>query len=81
MSTGPPESPLQIFWKKLPVWTSLSSDPNLLLGLTEFAWRTLVGKIRGSGAGLSLALQGVTAAQAEAMTPYLARQTPLAVQG
>jgi superfamily II DNA or RNA helicase len=46
---------------------------------TEFAWRTLVGKIKGGGAGLSLALQGMTPQQAEALTPYLARQTPLAV--
>src|SRR5205823_14439047 len=46
---------------------------------TEFAWRTLVARIKGGGAGLSLALQGVTPSQAEAMTPYLAGQTPLAV--
>lgn len=46
---------------------------------TEFPWRTLVGKIKSGGAGVSLSLQGITAQQAEAMTPYLARQTPLAV--
>jgi ERCC4-related helicase len=47
---------------------------------TEFAWRNLVARIKAGGAGLALALQGVAAPQAEAMTPYLARQTPLAVQ-
>ncbi len=46
---------------------------------TDFAWRTLVARIKSGGAGLSLALQGATGSQAEAMTPYLARQTPLAV--
>ena len=46
---------------------------------TEFAWRTLVTRIKGGGAGLSLLLQGVTSPQAEAMTPYLALETPLAV--
>ena len=46
---------------------------------TDFAWRNLAARIKGDGPGLSLALQGVLAPQAEAMTPYLARQTPLAV--
>jgi superfamily II DNA or RNA helicase len=46
---------------------------------TAFAWRTLAERIRNGGAGLTLALQGISAQQAEAMTPYLARQTPLAV--
>jgi hypothetical protein len=46
---------------------------------TEFLWKNLVTKIRSGGAGVALALQGVTPQQAEAMTPYLARQTPLAV--
>jgi superfamily II DNA or RNA helicase len=46
---------------------------------TAFAWRNLVDRIRSTGPGLSLALQGIPVPQAEAMTPYLARQTPLAV--
>lgn len=46
---------------------------------SELSWRALVARIKGGGAGLSLALQGATGPQAEAMTPYLARQTPLAV--
>jgi ERCC4-related helicase len=46
---------------------------------TELQWRTLVQRIVGNGAGLSLSLQGLLPQQAEGMTPYLARQTPLAV--
>jgi ERCC4-related helicase len=46
---------------------------------TELQWRTLVQRIRSNGAGLALSLQGLLPQQAEGMTPYLARQTPLAV--
>jgi ERCC4-related helicase len=46
---------------------------------TELAWRNLVARLQGGGAGVSLLLQGLPAPQAAAMTPYLARQTPLAV--
>jgi len=46
---------------------------------TELQWRTLVQRIVGNGAGLSLSLQNLPPQQAEGMTPYLARQTPLAV--
>lgn len=43
-----------------------------------FPWRTLVSKIK-SGSGLKLALQQLPGNLAEAMTPFLSRQTPLAV--
>jgi len=48
-------------------------------GWTAFKWESLVRRVQGGGAGLSLALQDVATPQAQAMTPYLARQTPLAV--
>jgi len=43
-----------------------------------FQWRQFVDKAR-SGNGLALALQAMPVAQAEALTPILSRQTPLAV--
>jgi ERCC4-related helicase len=46
---------------------------------TELQWRSLVQRIRSNGMGLALSLQGLLPQQAEGMTPYLARQTPLAV--
>jgi ERCC4-related helicase len=46
---------------------------------TELQWRSLVHRIRSGGTGLALSLQGLLPQQAEGMTPYLARQTPLAV--
>lgn len=46
---------------------------------TPLQWQSLVQRIVGNGAGLSLSLQGLLPQQAEGMTPYLARQTPLAV--
>jgi hypothetical protein len=46
---------------------------------TELQWRSLVQRIRSNGSGLALRLQGLLPQQAEGMTPYLARQTPLAV--
>ncbi len=46
---------------------------------TELQWRSLVQRIVSNGAGLALSLQGMLPQQAEGMTPYLARQTPLAV--
>lgn len=46
---------------------------------TELQWRSLVQRIVNNGAGLALSLQGLLPKQAEGMTPYLARQTPLAV--
>jgi SNF2 family DNA or RNA helicase len=46
---------------------------------SPWQWRVLVQKIRGNGPGLSLSLQGMSPPLAEGMTPYLARQTPLAV--
>jgi superfamily II DNA or RNA helicase len=46
---------------------------------TAFQWNVFLSKLKGSGPGLTLALQQLNSAQAEAMTPYLARQTPLAV--
>ncbi len=45
----------------------------------ELQWRSLVQRIRSGGTGLTLSLQGLPPQQAEGMTPYLARQTPLAV--
>jgi ERCC4-related helicase len=46
---------------------------------SELQWRSLVQRIQKTGPGLALSLQGLSALQAEGMTPYLARQTPLAV--
>ncbi len=46
---------------------------------TDLQWRSLVQRIQNNGPGLSLGLQGLLPQQAEGMTPYLARQTPLAV--
>jgi ERCC4-related helicase len=46
---------------------------------TAPAWRGFLTKVKHSGPGLTLALQQMSAPQAEALTPYLARQTPLAV--
>jgi len=46
---------------------------------TELQWRSLVQRIQANGAGLALSLQGLLPQQAEGMTPYLARETPLAV--
>jgi ERCC4-related helicase len=46
---------------------------------TELQWRSLVQGICSNGAGLTLRLQGLSPPRAEGMTPYLARQTPLAV--
>jgi ERCC4-related helicase len=46
---------------------------------TELRWRSLVQHIRSNATGLALSLQGLLPQQAEGMTPYLARQTPLAV--
>ncbi|WP_169978690.1 SNF2-related protein [Tautonia rosea] len=46
---------------------------------TGLQWRSLVQRIRSNGSGLALAMQGLLPQQAEGMTPYLARQTPLAV--
>lgn len=42
-------------------------------------WRGFVSKVTSSGPGLALDLQHLTTAQAEGLTPHLARQTPLAV--
>jgi hypothetical protein len=38
-----------------------------------------VQRIGSNGSGLALSLQGLLPQQAEGMTPYLARETPLAV--
>lgn len=46
---------------------------------TPFAWKGFVAKVRGTTPGLTLALQQMPGHQAEAVTPYLARQSPLAV--
>jgi len=46
---------------------------------TAFRWRNFVDTVARRGPGVTLALQQMTGAQAEAMTPYLARQTPLSV--
>ncbi|HXH09642.1 MAG TPA: helicase-related protein [Alphaproteobacteria bacterium] len=46
---------------------------------TPFAWKGFVAKVRGMTPGLTLALQQLPGHQAEAVTPYLARQSPLAV--
>ena len=46
---------------------------------TPFTWKGFVAKINGHAPGLTLALQQVPAHQAEAVSPYLARQSPLAV--
>ena len=46
---------------------------------TGLQWRSLVQRIQNNGPGLALGLQGLLPQQAEGMTPYLARQTPLAV--
>ena len=46
---------------------------------TAFKWDSLVRQLHEGRAGLSLALEGMATAQAQALTPWLARQTPLAV--
>jgi len=47
---------------------------------TPIGWRSFLSKVKNRGAGLTLALQQqLSPHQAEALTPYLARQTPLAV--
>lgn len=47
---------------------------------TALQWQGFVAKVKNSGAGLTLDLQQrITPPQAEGMTPYLTRQTPLAV--
>lgn len=46
---------------------------------TPFAWKGFVAKVTGTTPGLTLALQQMPGHQAEAVTPYLARQSPLAV--
>jgi ERCC4-related helicase len=45
---------------------------------SEFQWRSFVSKIQ-TGRGLALSLVQLRLPQAEALIPYLARQTPLAV--
>lgn len=45
---------------------------------SEFQWHNFVSKIQ-SGTGLRLALEQMRLPQADALIPYLARQTPLAV--
>jgi hypothetical protein len=47
---------------------------------TPLQWQGFVSKVKNSGPGLTLDLQQrITLSQAENMTPYLTRQTPLAV--
>ena len=46
---------------------------------SPFAWKAFVAKVNGHAPGLTLALQQMTGHQAEAISPYLARQSPLAV--
>ena len=46
---------------------------------TVFNWKSFVDTVASRGPGVTLKLQQMTGAQAEAMTPYLARQTPLSV--
>jgi len=55
------------------------SEDHLPRDWTAFGWRGFLSKVKAHGTGLTLALQQLNALQAEAMTPYLARQTPLAV--
>src|SRR5262249_20593949 len=46
----------------------------------QLQWQGFVSKVKSSGPGLTLDLQQrITLSQAEGMTPYLTRQTPLAV--
>jgi len=45
---------------------------------SDFQWKSFVRKAR-TGTGLALALEAMNPAQAEALTPHLTRQTPLAV--
>jgi hypothetical protein len=46
---------------------------------TPFAWKGFIAKVKGTTPGLMLALQQIPGHQAEAISPYLARQSPLAV--
>jgi superfamily II DNA/RNA helicase len=46
---------------------------------SPFAWKAFVAKVNSHTPGLTLALQQMTGHQAEAISPYLARQSPLAV--
>jgi ERCC4-related helicase len=46
---------------------------------TSFAWKGFVAKMKGTTPGLTLALQQMPGHQAQAISPYLARQSPLAV--
>jgi hypothetical protein len=46
---------------------------------TQLRWQRFVSKVKSSGPGLTLDLQQITSAQAEGITPYFTRQTPLAV--
>jgi ERCC4-related helicase len=47
---------------------------------TPLQWQGFVAKVKSSGPGLTLDLQQrITLSQAESLTPYLTRQTPLAV--
>ncbi len=57
----------------------LSPDEPPNHGWTALQWRSLVQRVRTNGTGLALSLQGLLPQQAEGMTPYLARQTPLSV--
>src|SRR4029453_3601334 len=46
----------------------------------QLQWQGFVSKVKSNGPGLTLDLQQrITLSQAEGMTPYLTRQTPLAV--
>jgi ERCC4-related helicase len=46
---------------------------------TPFQWNAFLRRVRQEQPGLSMELRGLTAQRADAMTPYLARQSPLAV--
>jgi ERCC4-related helicase len=46
---------------------------------TPFAWKGFVAKMKGTTPELRLALQQMPGHQAQAISPYLARQSPLAV--
>jgi ERCC4-related helicase len=46
---------------------------------TPFTWKGFVAKVKGHAPGLTLALQQMPGHQAETVSPYLGRQSPLAV--
>ena len=52
--------------------------PDSSMGWSDFQWRSFLGKLQ-NGMGLGLALKQMRPPQAQALLPYLARQTPLAV--